>query len=409
MLPALSNDKVLVMRRLRGRKLEEALFGKNSRNFFTFSDVADRLRGTSADARTDERTYGDVTRAGIMTTTTATSSTGTGSTPDMCSDRWDRLITALLAWELLPLLLRVSYFLEKLYLWTVGRFSFVGGGTRSASGEKRDDALGGDEDSCEASTDDASPSAAEIRLRAEEIMTTLLGVHGEQIFYHGFFQADCHPGNFLILDPPEGGQEDSRGPRSREGPASSSSSFSGAPWTSLAAAPKIGLIDFGQAKVLSLDQRLRLARLVLAVADDRPEEMARVLREEFRIGGRKDALVGESQDQTVASDFFLEKLARSCFGGFDSKLTGGKSLREFSEEMRAHYSRAEIPGELYLPIRTSVLLRGIGLLLKQYVSPAEAWRPMAERVLREEGAVREPGGGVATHGGTGAAGGVTPA
>ena len=82
-------------------------------------------------------------------------------------------------------------------------------------------------------------------------MHNLLCIHGEQIFLHGFFQADPHPGNFLLL----------------------------------ADSGKLGLIDFGQAKALDVADRRRLSRLVIAVADDNGPEIVRVLRDEYHVKG----------------------------------------------------------------------------------------------------------------------------
>lgn len=64
-------------------------------------------------------------------------------------------------------------------------------------------------------------------------IATMIGAMGHQILVEGVFNGDPHPGNFLVM--PDG---------------------------------KLGLIDFGQVKVLDDDIRLAFARLVKALAND---------------------------------------------------------------------------------------------------------------------------------------------
>ena len=59
-----------------------------------------------------------------------------------------------------------------------------------------------------------------------------LNAHGHQLLHDGFFNGDPHPGNIMLL-------EDGR----------------------------VGLIDWGQVKRIGKEERLRIARLVIALAD----------------------------------------------------------------------------------------------------------------------------------------------
>ena len=68
----------------------------------------------------------------------------------------------------------------------------------------------------------------------------LLEVHGHEIFVDGAFNGDPHPGNFLLVQPGN----------------------------------MIGLIDYGQVKVMTLEQRLVLARLIKALCDGDDEKIA---------------------------------------------------------------------------------------------------------------------------------------
>ena len=163
-------------------------------------------------------------------------------------------------------------------------------------------------------------------------MHNLLCIHGEQIFLHGFFQADPHPGNFLLL----------------------------------ADSGKLGLIDFGQAKALDVADRRRLSRLVIAVADDNGPEIVRVLRDEYHVKG---------------GSYFLERVGRFAFGGFDARMVGGKSMEEVGKEMSAEEKEKPIfPGELYLPMRTSVL-RAVHLTHQRVGGGSDFARLAAEKGL----------------------------
>jgi aarF domain-containing kinase len=82
------------------------------------------------------------------------------------------------------------------------------------------------------------------RRRCQRYLDLLVDVHGYQIFVNGAFNGDPHPGNVLVL-------EDGR----------------------------LGLIDFGQTRRLSDDERVGFARVVLALAGGSDDEgVAEALR-----------------------------------------------------------------------------------------------------------------------------------
>ena len=72
------------------------------------------------------------------------------------------------------------------------------------------------------------------------------------------------------------------------------------------------------------------------------------------------------------------------FAGYDNRMTDGRSFTEFGKEMRRNVAGAELPGELYLPMRCSMMLRGLALLFRLHVSPASLWADTARRLLDEE-------------------------
>mmetsp|Transcript_113052 Transcript_113052/g.365087 ORF Transcript_113052/g.365087 Transcript_113052/m.365087 type:complete len:528 (-) Transcript_113052:78-1661(-) len=169
--------------------------------------------------------------------------------------------------------------------------------------------------------------------RRQQLVQTLLGVHAQQVLVNGVFNADLHPGNFLLL--PDG---------------------------------RLGLIDYGQVKRIDDETRCQLARLIIAVA-----------REDS--GGVVAALTELGVRSKKMDPRFLETTARMLFGRVDGDLTGGRPLPEFLDELRSMDTLTTMPGELYLPSRAAVMLRGLALLLHCHVSVAEEWMPVAERVL----------------------------
>jgi hypothetical protein len=72
--------------------------------------------------------------------------------------------------------------------------------------------------------------------------------------------------------------------------------------------------------------------------------------------------------------------------GYDSEdLTEGKHIQVFMEELQAKDPIEHPPKELLVVSRASIMLRGLAAALHQSRNMAKAWKPIAERVLREEG------------------------
>ena len=91
------------------------------------------------------------------------------------------------------------------------------------------------------------------------VMKTLVEAYCEQIFGHGFFHADPHPGNLIVQAPAEG-----------------------------ASAPRLVFIDFGLAKQLPKEFHHGILELVSALVEGSAERMAEALHElgfETRDGG----------------------------------------------------------------------------------------------------------------------------
>ena len=73
--------------------------------------------------------------------------------------------------------------------------------------------------------------------------------------------------------------------------------------------------------------------------------------------------------------------------GYDQdsrELTHGKHIQVFMEDLNALDPIEEFPREFLMVARASILLRGLAHALHQKRSVAKIWRPIAERVLRED-------------------------
>ena len=119
-----------------------------------------------------------------------------------------------------------------------------------------------------------------------KILNLLCAVHGHQIFVDGSFNGDCHPGNFLLL---------------KDG--------------------RIGLIDYGQVKHMTVDERIKYAKLVLAHARKDRGEVVRIhfdllgVRTKYRnpeIAYRYSALMNDRDDFEIMQGMNLSSFSDYC-------------------------------------------------------------------------------------------------
>jgi aarF domain-containing kinase len=176
-----------------------------------------------------------------------------------------------------------------------------------------------------------------IPLNSSFIMDVLLQAHGHQILIDGVFNADVHPGNFLMMD-------DGR----------------------------IGMVDYGQVKVLSREQRLLLAKLVLALANNDQEGVI----ETYKETGYK-SMYGKGE--------VMYQLARVTIDQDGRNITGGLNLQQFVDQLYASDPWVKAVDWMIMPVRMSLLLRGVGLMLGHPVSVCTQWKPIAEKALRDAG------------------------
>lgn len=176
-------------------------------------------------------------------------------------------------------------------------------------------------------------------VQAPELHSALrlvLDVHGFQLFFCPVFNADPHPGNILMM--PDG---------------------------------RIGLIDFGQCRRLSSEEKAGLARLLQAVTRPQSPEADREVAEAFEHTGVKS----QHGDRE-----FMALLPRLMFSRLQAEWLQG-DIKEVLRRDRI----VEFPIHVVMAYRTAMLLRGLCLVLQENTSIAEAWTPWAERWLNQSG------------------------
>lgn len=173
-----------------------------------------------------------------------------------------------------------------------------------------------------------------IPLNTARIMDTLLLVHGHQLFMDGFFNADPHPGNFLLLE---------------EG-------------------DRIGMLDYGQVKRLDESERRMLAELFIALANEDPEAV-------FRINQRSGYKSRHNNPDVIY------RVSQIAFDQDGAQVTGGMNIQQYMDRLFATDPWEETLDLFIMPSRMSLLLRGIGLMMNHPVSVAKAWKPIAQEYL----------------------------
>mmetsp|Transcript_3694 Transcript_3694/g.5071 ORF Transcript_3694/g.5071 Transcript_3694/m.5071 type:complete len:273 (+) Transcript_3694:53-871(+) len=175
----------------------------------------------------------------------------------------------------------------------------------------------------------------DIPINNARIMDVLMKVHGHQVLVNGNFNGDPHAGNVLIL---------------RDG--------------------RLGLIDYGQVKVLTERERRHVCNVIVALAD-RDKKRLKELAIEF---GYKSKCL----DEDVI--YNMTKFALDTDG---PEVCGGRNIQQFMDEQYRKDPWTSTDPSIIMPIRTAFMLRGIGLMLNHPISVVDYWGPVARKELQK--------------------------
>jgi ubiquinone biosynthesis protein len=179
------------------------------------------------------------------------------------------------------------------------------------------------------------------RLRKEgydlkEVASLGIEAYLKQIFVDGFFQADPHPANLMVID------------------------------------GKVGLIDFGNTGYLTPQQKEYLGDMFLQILD---EDAGGIARTVVRMGATR----GRPDLEDMERD--LQRLLMRYWGVALEDLSVGEMLGEIFTVAFQH--KVYLPGDLAQLARTIVTMEGTGRLLDPDFVLVDAVRPFAVRLVRD--------------------------
>ncbi len=157
-----------------------------------------------------------------------------------------------------------------------------------------------------------------------------------QIFSDGFYHADPHPANLMVID------------------------------------GKIGFVDFGNVGYLTPGQKEMLGDMFLQLLD---QDAGGVARTVVKMGATR----GRPSLEAMERD--LQRLLVRYWGVALEDLRVGEMLAEVFTTAYRH--KVYLPGDLALLARTLITLEGTGLALDPEFVVVDAARPFAEQLVRE--------------------------
>lgn len=170
-----------------------------------------------------------------------------------------------------------------------------------------------------------------------KMLDLLCNVHGNELFEHGAFNGDPHPGNILLLT-------DGR----------------------------LGLIDYGQVKRMTVQERIIYAKLIMALSRDDKKEIIRIHFEEI---GTK----------TKKMDPEIGFLMASFYNDRDTPdITQGMNIQSFIDWMQSQDPMERLPEEFLFASRINIMLRGLGKAFGLKLRMSKQWENEARAFLKSQ-------------------------
>ncbi|MFL7811616.1 MAG: ABC1 kinase family protein, partial [Anaerolineae bacterium] len=158
----------------------------------------------------------------------------------------------------------------------------------------------------------------------------------QQIFVDGFFHADPHPANLMVVG------------------------------------KQVGFLDFGNMGRLTAGQKRHLGDLFIAILDEDAEGVARTV---LKMGAARGRPSIEAMERDV------ERLLMHYWGLPLEDLPVGEAIAEIFKAAYQH--RVYLPGDLALLARTIITMEGTGRMLDPEIMIVDALRPFAVRLVQE--------------------------
>lgn len=171
-------------------------------------------------------------------------------------------------------------------------------------------------------------------LNVAEIILLLLKVHAHEVFVDGLFNGDPHPGNVMLMD-------DGR----------------------------LGLLDYGQVKALTPENRQMYSKLIVALAEEDKDEVVRLWFDEI-----ENITRDRNPDVAYA-------LASFWHDRNTADVIGDQNMHLFLDDMEKKDPIVDVNDDFVLVARTSILMRGFGNMMGLSLRVAPIWRPYAEAYL----------------------------
>lgn len=175
-------------------------------------------------------------------------------------------------------------------------------------------------------------------LDPHKIVETGLNIYLKQIFEHGYFHADPHPGNVLIR--PDG---------------------------------IICLIDFGMVGQLNRRDKIAFANVFIAMAEKDSRKMAQAMRKLAISDGIRDMRLLESDLQELIDDYVLLDVSEGSIADVITKL----------QNIMIRFEMV-VPGSIFLIFRALAILEGIGKIMHPTLNTYDFIRPFGVKILKQK-------------------------
>ena len=174
-------------------------------------------------------------------------------------------------------------------------------------------------------------------IKLKKVAQQLVEMMLDQIFIHGFFHADPHPGNVMLLDN-----------------------------------GKLALIDFGMVGRLSEEMKDSLSALVIALMRRNTDSMVRAI---LRLG-----VIPENADRAALRDD-MDRLRESYYDIPFNQVSIGKALNDLFAVARKH--RLVIPPDLAMLGKTMLTLEGVVANLDPSFSIVQMAEPFGRQLVKQ--------------------------